>query len=130
MNIYFKLGNENFIASFVYNYRGISYQGISYQEISVGLHLYITGDADTVGKLTSFLLSSGYAIYADNYFDEKFGAKAEILFSYKGCKIPFNRVIDRKKIYKVVAELLSNYYKLSRAQRKEIIWGAYYRLCK
>lgn len=128
MNIYFKLGNENFIASFVYNYL-YNYQGIS-EGISVGLHLYITGDADTVGKLTSFLLSSGYAIYADNYFDEKFGAKAEILFSYKGCKIPFNRVIDRKKIYKVVAELLSNYYKLSRAQRKEIIWGAYYRLCK
>lgn len=124
MNIYFKLGNENFIASFVYNYQGISVG------ISVGLHLYITGDADTVDKLTSFLLSSGYAIYADNYFDEKFGAKTEILFSYKGCKIPFNRVIDRKKIYKVVAELLSNYYELSRAQRKEIIWGAYYRLCK
>lgn len=128
MNIYFKLGNENFIASFVYNYL-YNYQGIS-EGISVGLHLYITSDADTVDKLTSFLLSSGYAIYADNYFDEKFGAKAEILFSYKGCKIPFNRVIDRKKIYKVVAELLSNYYKLSRAQRKEIIWGAYYRLCK
>lgn len=119
-SIYFELGSEKFVASFVYNH----------QEINIGVHLRIFGDTETVDNLENFLLSSGYVVYTDKYFDEHFGAKAEILFSYKNCKIPFNRVIDRKKIYKIMADLLANYYKLSRSQKKSIIWKIYYENCK